>query len=121
MKKYIFSLATLALFSLEAQFQHKTSITPSLTDSGQPQYLVQFEIDQISENSDPVEFTKPQVLCPLGQEREVNKYVEGKGGYTVKALVYQADEKIKAKTSIVVLDENNNEVYKSDEETEVNS
>ena len=70
MKKYIFSLATLALFSLEAaQFQHKTSITPSTTDTEQPQYLVQFEIDQISENSDPVEFTKPQVLCLLGTRR----------------------------------------------------
>ena len=122
MKKYIFSLATLALFSLEAQFQHRiTSITPSLTDTQQPQYLVQFEIDQISENTDPVEFTKPQVLCLLGQEGEVNKYVEGKGGYTVKALVYKTDEKIKAKTSIVIIDENKNEIYKSDEETEVNS
>ena len=122
MKKAIFSLATLALFSLEAaQFQHKTSITPSTTDTEQPQYLVQFEIDQISENSEPVEFTKPQVLCLLGTEGEVNKSVEGKGGYTVKALVYKADDKIKAKTSIVVVDENNNEVYKSDEETEVNS
>jgi hypothetical protein len=123
MKKYIFSLATLALFSLEAaQFQYKTSITPSSTDTEQPQYLVQFEIDQIiSENSGPVEFTKPQVLCLLGTEGEVNKYVDGKGGYTVKALVYKADEKIKAKTSIVVLDENKNEVYKSEQETEVNS
>jgi hypothetical protein len=120
MKKYIFSLATLALFSLEAaQFQYKTSITPSTTDTEQPQYLVQFEIDQISENSDPVEFTKPQVLCLLGTEGEVSKYVDGKGGYTVKALVYKADEKIKAKTSVVVLDENKNEVYKSDEEREL--
>jgi hypothetical protein len=122
MKKYIFSLATLALFSLEAaQFQYKTSITPSPTDTEQPHYLVQFEIDQISENTDPVEFTKPQVLCLLGQEGEVNKYVDGQGGYTVKALVYKADEKIKAKTSIVVIDENKNEVYKSEQETEVNS
>ncbi|HEY5235950.1 MAG TPA: hypothetical protein VIJ14_07220 [Rhabdochlamydiaceae bacterium] len=120
MKKYIFSLATLALFSLEAaQFQYKTSITLSSTDTEQPQYLVQFEIDQISENNDPVEFTKPQVLCLLGTEGEVNKYVDGKGGYTVKALVYKADEKIKAKTSVVVLDENKNEVYKSDEEREL--
>jgi hypothetical protein len=118
MKKYILPLATLALFSLEAHFQHKTSITP--TDE-QLEFLVQFEIDQISENSDPVEFTKPQVLCQLGTEGEVSKYAEGQGGYTVKALIYQADEKIKAKTSIVVLDENNNEVYKSEEETEVNS
>jgi hypothetical protein len=120
MKKYIFSLATLALFSLEAQFQHKTTITAT-TDTEQSQYLVQFEIDQISENSDPIEFTKPQVLCLLGQEGEVNKYVEGKGGYTVKALFYKSDEKIKAKISVVVLDENKNEVYKSDEETEFNS
>ena len=117
MKKYIFSLATLALFSLEAQFQHKTSITPS--DTEESQYLVQFEIDQISENTDPTPFTKPQILCLLGTEGEVNKYVEGKGGYTVKALVYTADEKIKAKTSIVVLDENQNEVYKSEEEKEL--
>jgi hypothetical protein len=119
MKKYIFSLATLALFSLEAQFQHKTSITLSPTDTEQSEYLVQFEIDQICENTDPIEFTKPQILCLLGTEGEVNKYVEGKGGYTVKALVYQADEKIKAKTSIVILDENKNEVYKSDEEREL--
>jgi hypothetical protein len=121
MKTYILSLATLALFSLEAQFQHKTSITPYANDTEQQQYLVQFEIDQTSEDSDPVEFTKPKILCLLGEEGEVNKSVEGKGGYTVKALIYQADEKIKAKTSIVVLDENNNEVYKSEEETEVNS
>ena len=119
MKKYIFSLATLALFSLEAHFQHKTSITPFLTDTEGPQYLVQFEIDQMSEDSDPVELTKPKILCLLGEEGEVNKYVEGSGGYTVKALIYQADEKLKAKTSIVVLDENNNEVYKSDEERDL--
>jgi hypothetical protein len=119
MKKYILPLATLALFSLEAQFEHKTSITPSLTDTEQPQYLVQFEINQISEGTDPVEVTKPQVLCLLGTEGEVSKYVDGKGGYTVKALVYTTDEKIKAKTSIVVLDENRNEVYKSDEEREL--
>lgn len=118
MKKYIFSLATLALFSLEAQFQHKTSIILT-TDTEQPAYLVQFEIDQISEDTDPVVFTKPQILCLLGTEGEVSKYVEGNGGYTVKALVYIADEKVKAKTSIVVLDENNNEVYKSEEEREL--
>lgn len=115
MKKYILPLATLALFSLEAQFQHKTAITPNADTE---QYLVQFEIDQIiSEDTDPVEFAKPQILCQLGTEGEV--HFEGNGSYTVKALVYKADEKIKAKTSIVVLDENNNEIYKSDEEREL--
>ncbi len=123
MKKYIFSLATLALFSLEAaQFQHKTTITLSNTDAEQTEYLAQFEIDQIiDENTAPVEFTKPQVLCVLGTEGVFSKEVEGKGGYTVKALVYKADEKIKAKTSIVVQDENQNEVYKAEEEIEINS
>ncbi len=123
MNKYIFSLATLALFSLEAaQYQHKTTITVSNTPTEQPEYLAQFEIDQIiDENTAPVEFTKPQVLCQLGTESVVTKEVTGQGGYTVKALVYRVEEKIKAKTSIVVLDENSNEVYKVEEETELNS
>ena len=121
MKKYIFSLATLALFSLEAaQYQHKTTITLFNTETEQPEYLVQFEIDQIDENAVPVEFTKPQVLCQLGTESVFTKEVEGKGGYTVKALVYK-DETVKAKTSIVLYDENLNEVYTVEEETEVNS
>jgi hypothetical protein len=121
MKKYIFSLATLALFSLEAaQYQHKTTITLSNTETEQPEYLVQFEIDQIDENAVPVEVTKPQVLCQLGTESVFTKEVEGKGGYTVKALVYK-DEIVKAKTSIVLYDENLNEVYTVEEETEVNS
>jgi hypothetical protein len=122
MKKYLFILATLALFGLEAaQFQHKTSITLFNTDAEQPQYLAQFEIDQIiDENNAPIELTKPQFLCLLGTEGAVSREVEGKGGYTVKALVYKADEKIKAKTLIVVQDENNNEVYKVEEEIGIN-
>jgi len=102
MKKTIFALATLALFALEAeQFQVKTSINSSSVNE---EYEVLFEIDQITENSAPVEFSKPRIVCQLGTEREVNKFVDGQGGYTVKALVFQEDGEIKVKTSVTIVD-----------------
>jgi len=115
MKKAIFALATLAVFALEAeQFQVKTSITPPSADAQTPEYLVQFEINQINDNSAPVEFTKPSIVCPLGKEGEVNKFVDGQGGYTVKALVYQEDDKIKAKTSVTILDAEKKEIFREE-------
>ncbi|HEX4839975.1 MAG TPA: hypothetical protein VFU89_06000 [Rhabdochlamydiaceae bacterium] len=115
MKKTIFALATLALFALEAeQFEVKTSVTSSSDDAQTPEYLVQFEINQINENSDPVEFTKPSIICPLGKEGKVNKFVDGRGGYTVKALVYQEDDKIKVKTSVTILDAEKKEIFREE-------
>ncbi|HEX2578813.1 MAG TPA: hypothetical protein VHK67_00215 [Rhabdochlamydiaceae bacterium] len=118
MRKTIFALATLALFALEAeQFQVKTSISSPSADA--PEYLVQFEIDQINENSPPVEFSKPSIVCQLGKEEEVNKFVEEQGGYTVKALVYQAEDKTKVKTSVTILDATKKEIFHSNEEKEL--
>lgn len=111
MKKTIFALATLALFTLEAeQFQVKTSINSSVNG----EYEVQFEIDQINENSTPVEFSKPSIVCQLGKEGEVNKFVDGQGGYTVKALVFQEDGEIKVKTSVTIVDADKKEIFREE-------
>lgn len=117
MKKAIFALATLALFTLEAeQFQVKTSITPPSADGQTSEYLVKVQIDQTNDSSTPVEFAKPTILCQLGTEGEV-KFIGEKGdGYTVKALVYQAEEAIKLKTSVTILDAEKKEIFHTDGE-----
>jgi len=117
MKKTIFAFATLALFTLEAaQFQVKTSITPSSADAQTSEYLVKVQIDQTNDGSAPIEFAKPTILCQLGTEGEV-KFIGEKGdGYTVKALVYQAEEAIKLKTSVTILDAEKKEIFHTDGE-----
>lgn len=119
MKKTIFALVTLALFTLEAeQFQVKTSSTASHADPKRQEYLVRIEIDQISDNSAPVEFAKKTIVCKLGKE-STSKFAGGIGDCTMKAFVYQADEKTKLKTSVTILDAQKKVIFHSDEDKEL--
>jgi|GEM_PF-1001310 len=117
MKKTIFALATLALFTLEAeQFQVKTLIEDSSWDAQIPELIVKIKIEQEYENSAPVEFAKSTHICVLGEENVVNKFVDGKGSCTVKVLYYRDGLDRKLKTSVTILDTEKKEIFHSDED-----
>ncbi|HEX2578812.1 MAG TPA: hypothetical protein VHK67_00210 [Rhabdochlamydiaceae bacterium] len=118
MRKTIFALATLALFVLEAeQFQVKTSVETSSWDAQLPEYLVKIEIEQVNENSASVEFANETLICILGNEKEVSKFVDGKGGYTMKALYYREDDlTYKLKTSVTILDADKKTIFQSNKD-----
>jgi hypothetical protein len=123
MKKCVFALCAVFLFSFEAavpaKFQHNALVTLIKNDAKQAEYLVRFKIDKVGdEGTGLIEFTAPQVFCVEGQESVVSKFIK-ENGYTVKALVYKQDEKTRAKTSVEV-QENNEVVYTANDDFEIN-
>ncbi len=119
MKKYAFALAIFAFFHLEAaQFQHKVLITLTESPAAQPKYLAQFNIDKImGENTAPDTISSPKLVCIEGHE-SVFEVGEAGDGVTIKALVYKQGDQTKAKTSIIV-QEDNETVYAVNEEFDV--
>lgn len=119
MRKIIFAFAILAISSLQASqapsFQHKTSITWTKSEGKPTEYLAKFKIDKIeADKAAPVEYSAPEVVCLEGQEAVVSNKSEN-GSYMVKVLIYKSDKKTKAKTVILIF-ENNENVFTSIED-----
>ncbi|HEX4839974.1 MAG TPA: hypothetical protein VFU89_05995 [Rhabdochlamydiaceae bacterium] len=120
MKKAIFALATLTLFTLEAkEFKVKTWIEDSSWDAELVEFIVNVKIEQINDNSAPIEFATITHLCVLDEERVGEKFENGKGGYIVKALIHQGGLKYKLKTSVTILDAEKKEIFNFDEDKEL--
>ena len=117
MKKSVFALAVLAFLHLGAQesaYQHKVSMV--LTSSEPPEYLAQFHVYKIMDgNIDYSSVVTPKLVCSVGQEAEITGE-----GYTIKAIVYKEGAQTKAKTSIVV-QENNQIVYENSQDCDISS
>lgn len=122
MKKFIFAFAMLSSFTLYAaqspRFHHQTSITSTKSDGKPTEYLARIKIDKIvDDKSPPVEYSAPQLLCLQGQEAVVVQKADG-DSYIVKCLVYKSENKMRARTAIIIL-ENDENPFTSIEEFEI--
>lgn len=120
MKKCLWALLFLSMGSLYAEkaprFVHTVAISKSEEKSSE--YLAKFKIDRIAdETAGPVAFTAPELLCVEGQEAIFAKKIDG-NGYIIKVLIYKAGQKTKAKTVVVIL-ENDENVFTSSEDFDV--
>lgn len=121
MKKYIFSAICLATFGLgAAEFQHKISIKPVTSETGEQTFLAQVQIEKTDDNAVSI-VAMPEVVCVEGKLGKVeNGSTEEANHLLVTVLVFKDNEEMKAKTTIN-LKEDNKEVLAVEQDVVINN
>lgn len=122
MKKYIFSAICLATFGLgAAEFQHKISIKPVTSESGEQTYLTQVQIEKTDDNAATSIVAKPEIVSVEGKlgKAEIG-LAEEADHLLVTVLVFKDNEEMKAKATIN-LKEDNKEVFAVEQDVVINN
>jgi hypothetical protein len=122
MKKYILSAICLATFGLgAAEFQHKISIKPVTSETGEQTYLAQVQIEKTDDNAVATVVAKPEIVCVEGTWGKVEQgSAEEADHLLVTVLVFKDNEELKAKAKIN-LKEENKEVLAVEQDVVINN
>jgi len=122
MKKYILSAICLATCGLgAAEYQHKISIKPVTSETGEKTYLAQIQIEKSDDNAIASVVSAPEIVCTEGALSKVeNGSAEEADHLLVTVLVFKDNEEMKAKTTIH-LKEANKEVLAVEQDVAINN